>query len=138
MLWDFSDTAMTFDNPAYLFDGTEPSPPPSVTVGPGIGKSGGNAILNAKKAGETISFPFPFTSSLSTGETISSATSTCTVWSGTDPNASLMVSSAPIVSGGIVYQAVNGGVEGNIYVVAVSALTSLNQMIEQDAFMAIV
>lgn len=27
-MWDFSQTAMTFDNPGYLFDGTSPGPPP--------------------------------------------------------------------------------------------------------------
>lgn len=56
-MWDFSNTAMTFDNPGYLFDGTAPGvtpppPPTSPNIMPSVvGMEFYEAILELQQVG---------------------------------------------------------------------------------------
>lgn len=69
--------------------------------------------------------PFDFLSQLSIGETISGATVTATLFSGTDASPSAIISGAASVSGPIVTQKVIDGVVGVVYLLTCTITTSL-------------
>jgi len=138
-MWDFSDTFVTFDNPAYLFDGSGPGGGVSPVIpsgGPAI--YGGRVILPAKKLGETVIMPFDFVSKLSLGETILAGTCTCIVYTGTDSNPASVIGGTATISGTVVNQLVTGGVLGTIYELLARATTSLGQVILISAYLAVV
>jgi hypothetical protein len=138
-MWDFSNTFVTFDNPLYLFDGSGPGgggTPSSILGGPVI--FGGRIIIPAKKLGETVILPFDFISKLQPSETILSATCVVSVYTGTDPSPSSMISGVPMISGTVVNQLVTGGVLGVIYDILARATTSLSQVIELSGYLALV
>lgn len=103
----------------------------------GRGIPGGKVILQTKKAGEVITYPFDFSRSLATGETITSVVSQCTVYTGVDPNPEDLIENAPSISGNEIFQTVSGGVVGVIYEILVKVDTSLNNIIEQAGALAI-
>src|SRR5208282_358467 len=113
-------------------------PTPSAGAGTGQGRYGGRVILPAKKLGETVFEPFDYISQLSAGESVVSATCSCVVYTGNDPNPSAVISGSPSFSGTIVNQLVTGGVLGTIYELRMTAVTSLGQTIELPGFLAIV
>jgi hypothetical protein len=93
--------------------------------------------FGAKQVGETRLLSFDFTSDLGTGETITSATCTCSVWSGTDASPSSMVSGANSISFGTVTQLYTGGQAGVIYIAGCEALTNLGQSIARTGYLAV-
>lgn len=68
-----------------------------------------------KRPNEQEVFGFDFTPQLSTGESISTATVTASVISGSDPSPQSIVSGAAVISKGKVSQKIIGGVDGEIY-----------------------
>lgn len=92
-----------------------------------------------KNAAETEVFTFDFSSLLADGETISGTpTVAATVASGTDPNASAIVSGAAQVSGAEVTQLITAGVSGVTYTLTCTANTSLGQVLVLAGDVAVV
>lgn len=94
--------------------------------------------LAPKSPSETRTVTFEFLSLLAAGETVSSATVTVTVWSGTDASPSAIKSGTATASGTKVTQAFTAGVEGVIYLINVAATTSLSQVVVLQALLGIV
>lgn len=95
-------------------------------------------VLPTKTAAETISVTFPFLSQVPAGETISSATVTCAVYSGTDASPSSLISGSDTITGTNVIQKITGGVEGVIYYLVAEAVTSGALTLRMSAFLAVV
>jgi len=95
-------------------------------------------IIEGKSVSETVTLAFSFLSHLATGETISSASTTATVYSGTDASPSSLISGAASISGSTVSQKVIGGTLGVTYTLACSATTSLGQVVVLSGFLVIV
>lgn len=81
---------------------------------------------------------FDFLSDLAVGETISTKVVTSTVYSGTDPNPSAMISGSASVVATLVIQKVTGGFTGNIYDLLCTITTNLGQTIQKAGYLAIV
>ena len=95
-------------------------------------------ILESKHAGETVIVRPDFGTLLAVGETISGASSTSVVYSGTDASASAVISGAPSVSGTVVTQALTGGVVGVTYLITITVTnTSLGQVLEMYGYLTI-
>lgn len=140
-MWDFSNPSMTFDNPGYLFDGTAPGGGglPSPVLPPGTPAIyGGRVTIPAKKLGETVIIPFDFISKLSVNETIISAVCFASVYTGIDPSPSSMIAGTATIQGTIINQLIAGGVLGTIYDLLCRITTSLGQVIELTAFLAVI
>lgn len=84
-------------------------------------------ILPPKKAGSNVKFEIDFAGRIPLGVTISSATVTAAVHSGTDGSPSAIVSGAATVSGTKVTQRIIGGVAGTIYDLTWTATLSDSQ-----------
>lgn len=93
---------------------------------------------NGKLAGETLALAFNFGTRLAVGETISSASTTCTVYSGTDASPSSVISGSTTISGSQVTQKVTGGTLGVTYKLVCTANTSASQVLLLAAFLVIV
>lgn len=91
-----------------------------------------------KLSGSTILLPFDFLSSLAVGETLSSASTTATVYSGSDSSPSSLISGSTSVSGSIATQKITGGVAGVIYEVLCTASTSAGETLQLSGYLAIV
>lgn len=74
---------------------------------------------------------------LASGETISAASVTASVYSGVDPLPSGILVGAATISGNVVRQYLQAGVLGVIYTLICSATTSLGNKFELMAFLAI-
>ena len=94
-------------------------------------------VTPPKTSGETKQILFDFLSQLRVGETISSATAVGTTWSGTDLSPSV-VSGLPSISGSQVWVQVTGGVNGNVYMITVTASTSLSNHPVIQTYLAVV
>jgi hypothetical protein len=81
---------------------------------------------------------FDFTSNLAIGETISTATCTCTVFSGIDGSPSSVINGAASISGTQVTQSLTGGVVGVIYNIQCSVTTSTSQTLQMQGLLAII
>jgi len=95
-------------------------------------------IIEGKSVSETVTLAFSFLSHLATGETISSASTTATVYSGTDASPSSLISGAASISGSTVSQKVTGGTLGVTYILVCSAVTSLGQTLQISGYLVIV
>lgn len=95
-------------------------------------------VFPGKRAAEVENLTFDFTSKLASGVTISSATTTCTVYSGTDATPSAVISGAASISGSVVTQKVTGGTLGVIYQLLCAATTSTTETLELCGFLAII
>jgi len=95
-------------------------------------------IIEGKQSGETVTIPFSFLSHLATGETISSASTTATVYSGTDASPSAIISGAASISGSTVSQKITAGTEGVTYLLLCSATTSTGQILKISGYLVIV
>lgn len=93
--------------------------------------------LPPKITGSTQHVTLDFLSLLSTGATLSSATVTAAVWSGTDSNPSALVNGAATVSGTTATQSLAGGVAGTIYKLTWTATTSDSQTLVLVALLAV-
>jgi len=98
----------------------------------------GRTVANVKLAGETYSQVFNFLSRLAIGETISSASTVSTVYSGTDASPSAFLAGSPSISGAEVTQVLTAGTLGVTYQVVVSAVTSASQTLQQTALVTVV
>lgn len=93
--------------------------------------------LRPKLIGETELYPVNFLSRLATSETISSATVTASVYTGSDTDPAAILSGSPSISGTTVTQLVTGGVIGTIYRLLYQAVTSAGQTLELEALLAV-
>ena len=91
----------------------------------------------AKLEGETVALEFDFASRLGEGETISSASVACVVYSGVDSTPTSLLSGADSTSGSVVTQRVTGGEAGTIYLLSCSAVTSASQTLFLQGLLAI-
>jgi hypothetical protein len=99
---------------------------------------GGRVVISSKKLSEMVIEQIDFISQLGVGETISTATCTCSVYTGVDPSPLSMISGAATVSGTVVSQLVIGGVLGVIYEFLTTVTTSLGQKIELAGYLAVI
>jgi hypothetical protein len=95
-------------------------------------------IFEAKTSGEIRIETFDFTSRLTSAETISTASVSAIVYSGTDASPSSLIYGAATISGKTVTQKLGGGVEGVVYNLTAVITTSTGQQLELNAFLAIV
>lgn len=95
-------------------------------------------LIPAKAAVETVIQPFDFTGLLGqlSSTTLSSATATVTVYSGSDPTPLLTVG-APSISGLVVSVSLSAGTTGVIYLVTVTAVASTGDIRSLQGFVAI-
>lgn len=95
-------------------------------------------IIPPKPVGETITITFDFTSLLAASETLSTATMSIAVYSGTDSNPSAVLSGSASAGNGLVTQKVTAGVEGVIYKLKASVTTSASQTLVLSTYLAII
>jgi len=93
--------------------------------------------FSAKDPDEEIYYGIDFAPLLDIGETVSSATTSIRVISGTDAAPSGMLSGAPIIAGSIVNQLIVGGIAGSNYKVGISITTSIGQVFTESAELSI-
>lgn len=85
-----------------------------------------SASFSYKITTENEQFTFDFSTVMSTGETITSATCNVQVVSGTDSSPNLIKVGSPAISGQQVAQRIYNGLDGVIYRLEVSVITSLS------------
>jgi hypothetical protein len=89
--------------------------------------------LSPKDPAEAIYYGIDFAANLGTGETISSATASIRVTSGTDASAAAMLSGAAVIDGSIVKQKLINGVAGCTYQFGLTVVTSAGQTLVEGA-----
>lgn len=95
-------------------------------------------VFEAIQLGETRALIFDFSSLLATGETISSATTSCALYTGTDASpSSVIVGSASILAANVT-QKVSGLVVGNIYILTCHASTSAGQTLILSGYLTVI
>ena len=94
--------------------------------------------IEAKYLGEAIKQTFDFASKLAVGETISTATVTATVHSGTDLNPGAITITAAAISGTKVIQLLLGGTVGVTYLLVCQITTSASQTLSLNGYLAVV
>lgn len=98
----------------------------------------GRVVQPAKKVSESKGYAFDFVGQLRNGDTVSTGTTTMTVYSGVDASPISMVSGSVTVSAqSICTQILVGGVAGVIYVMKMQAVTALGDILVQTAFIAV-
>lgn len=102
------------------------------------GRYGGRVVLTAKRQGETVGYAVDFLSSLAPGETITSAVVTSLTYTGTDVIPNSIILGPATFQGSIVNQGIVGGVAGNIYSLLYKVHTSLGQVLEITAYLAVI
>lgn len=95
-------------------------------------------IFDGKLPGAKVPLTFDFTSELAAGETIGTKSVGATVYSGTDPVPSGIISGSASSSGQKVTQNVSGGVLGVTYMMLCTITTSAGQTLQQAGFLSIV
>lgn len=93
--------------------------------------------FNAKDPSASYPARFDFSQDLAVGETLSSASTTAAVYSGTDAAPGSLLSGAPTVSGKQVKQTLIGGVVGVVYYLFCAATTSTGQVLVRDGYLAV-
>lgn len=94
-------------------------------------------ILKGKPLGETRNEVFDFISRLAVSETLSTASVTATVYSGTDASPSAIISGSASISGTKVTQKLTGGVLGVAYLIVCTVTTSAGQTLLLQGFLTI-
>ena len=97
--------------------------------------------IQPKTLSETKSYSFDFSSLLGVGESVASATTTASVYSGTDATPSAVINGAATLASPLVTQSITGGVLGTIYELKCLATTtgvSPTQILAITAYLAIV
>ena len=84
-----------------------------------------SASFSYKITTENEQFTFDFSTVMSTSETISSATSAVEVVSGTDASPNTILVGTPVASGQQVAQRIYNGLDGVIYRIEITIITSL-------------
>ena len=95
-------------------------------------------VVSPKTSAEAKTYTFDFASKLAAGETISTQTTTATVWSGVDTSPSAIISGAATVSNTKVNQNITGGVNGVVYKLSVKITTSTGQTLVINSYLAVV
>jgi len=95
-------------------------------------------VIAPKAMGETRVQQFNFLSQLAVGETLTSAVTSASVWSGVDSNPSAVLSGTPAVTTPTAYQKVTGGTEGTIYLLTCTGVTSQGNSPIIQTYLAIV
>lgn len=93
--------------------------------------------LPPKYTSDVRKYTADFTSLLAVGETISSATVTASVFSGTDPTPSAILSGSATYSTPTVTQVITGGVLGVIYELKFVCTTSASQTLVLTGYLVI-
>jgi hypothetical protein len=88
--------------------------------------------------GETDTRACDLRARLAAGETITGASVTCSVASGTDPGAASMPVGSPVVGGAVVTQLLGGGVAGVRYELLYEAVTSSGRTLRETAALTVV
>lgn len=94
-------------------------------------------IFDAKALGTNFRAIFSFAESLAAGETVSSATVTATVYSGTDASPSSIISGSATCSGSTATQTITGGVAGVVYLLVCVATSSASQAMVRQGYLAV-
>lgn len=92
-------------------------------------------VLPPKRQGETLNVEFDFLSQLAVGETISTKSTICSVFTGVDASPSSMINGAATNSGTIVTQSITGGTVGVVYILVCTITTSASQTIKIAAYL---
>lgn len=93
-------------------------------------------IFSTKPPADARRLTFEFAQDLNPGETLVTVTPVVTVWSGADPTpAALITASAP--SGTQVIATASGGVDGTIYSIVMTVLTSLSQSLSRTGHLLV-
>jgi len=93
--------------------------------------------FQSKTTDETKQLTFDYSSDLGAGETITSTAVSCSVWSGTDPSPTSLVSGSATISGSLVLQLITGGLAGVIYFVRCLATTNAGQVLPKGGYLAV-
>jgi hypothetical protein len=96
-----------------------------------------HTILQGKPLGETRNEVFDFISRLAVAETLSTASVTAVVYSGTDASPSSIISGSAAISGTKVTQKITGGTLGVTYLVTCTVTTSAGQTLLLQGFLTI-
>lgn len=97
--------------------------------------------LELMHSGEIRNQVFDFSSQCAVGETLSSATATAAVYSGTDPVPGSIFSGAAATSGQKVTQLIKdsgGAANGVVYVITITVVTSLGQSLKLIAYLPMI
>jgi len=94
--------------------------------------------LEPKRAAEKIEAVFDFSTQVAVGETVDSATTVSTLYSGTDAAPGDVVSGATSISGGQVTQLLIGGVAGNVYLITCTAVTDAPETLIRTAYLVVI
>ena len=94
-------------------------------------------VLEQKLVGETVSVRLNFLSRLEVGETLATSNATVSVFAGVDAAPTAMLSGASAISGTEVVQKLVGGLPGVIYKVTAVIRTSLNNILMNEAKVAV-
>ena len=95
------------------------------------------AILDVKDSITPIVVQFSFALDLTFGESLSAASVTPTVYSGTDTAPSSIISGAATIAAGEVQQTVIDGVEGVTYLMTCNVTTSLGNTLSRFGYLVI-
>ena len=95
------------------------------------------SIFNAKISSTNFYAVFDFAQYLAVGETISSASVTATVYSGTDASPSSIISGGATSSGAQVTQTITGGVIGVTYILTCVITTSASKTFVLDGYLTV-
>ena len=96
-------------------------------------------VFPQKAAGETYKAVFEFASYMGATDTISSAaTTTCSVYMGTDAAPSSVISGSATASGTKVTQLLTGGTAGVTYIITSTVTLSTNQIVSLTGFLSVV
>lgn len=95
------------------------------------------SIFDAKISSTNFRAVFNFLSNLGATETISSASTTATVLSGTDASPSSIISGAAAISGSTVTQTITGGTVGVTYILTCAIVTSLSRAYVLDGYLTV-
>ncbi|MBV5322736.1 MAG: hypothetical protein JZU60_02740 [Ilumatobacteraceae bacterium] len=93
--------------------------------------------LDAKIPSSLVPAVFDFAQSLALGETLTTVSTTATVYSGADATPSAVLSGSPTVSAKQVIQNLTGGVLGVVYYIVCAATTSLGKVLLAGAYLSV-
>jgi hypothetical protein len=95
-------------------------------------------ITPSKLVSETIGVTFDFTSKLVAGDSVASATTSATVYTGVDSTPSAILSGGPTITGTAqIIQKATAGVVGVIYEILCTATTTLGYVMSLSTYLAV-
>jgi len=94
-------------------------------------------IFDVKDSATPVSLQFSFALDLAFAESISTASVTAAVYSGTDSTPSAIISGAAAIAAGEVTQTIIGGVEGVTYLMTCNVTTSLGNTLSRFGYLVI-